>query len=363
MACRFSIEILADKTVYEFSFEADRHAILTETLTQIAPGREIVLYDRRGTEIHFDKSLDQDQRLRFVFEGTRENQLYLTNSVSQKVDVFKAVYDWFKKELILISPDAQFAGLGQLIQDNNPSYPRMNELFDRLDTGVIRLTGTNVDPNTNPFIQTVLSMVQEAEPKNRTLELSVNDIENRQALKDFQSDRLIVSREKGTLSIKKLQTQHRKKDGTLATFDIGDESDGTQRLVDLLPAFIQASAQKERRVYFIDELDRSLHTLLTRRLIEMYLAHCSPDTRAQVLFTTHDVLLMDQSLLRRDEMWVTERESTGNSKLISFSEYKDVRYDKDIRKSYLSGRLGGIPRLLLAGTRECNSVEGSEGIN
>ena len=58
---------------------------------------------------------------------------------------------------------------------------------------------------------------------------------------------------------------------------------------------------------------------------------------------------MDQDLLRRDEMWVAERDATGASSLTSFSEYKDVRYDKDIRKSYLQGRLGGVPRLLLQG--------------
>jgi hypothetical protein len=56
---------------------------------------------------------------------------------------------------------------------------------------------------------------------------------------------------------------------------------------------------------------------------------------------------MDQQLLRRDEMWVAERKPTGVSTLVSFSDYKDVRYDKDIRKSYLQGRLGGIPRILL----------------
>lgn len=54
---------------------------------------------------------------------------------------------------------------------------------------------------------------------------------------------------------------------------------------------------------------------------------------------------MDQSLFRRDEMWVTERNHKGSSELLSFSDYKDVRYDKDIRKSYLQGRLGGMPKL------------------
>jgi AAA15 family ATPase/GTPase len=106
------------------------------------------------------------------------------------------------------------------------------------------------------------------------------------------------------------------------------------------------SEQVSKKVYVIDEVDRSLHTLLTRRLIEAYLANCTTETRTQLLLTTHDVLLMDQHLFRRDEMWVAERDAAGVSTLLSFSEYKDIRYDKDIRKSYLQGRLGGVPRLL-----------------
>ena len=84
-----------------------------------------------------------------------------------------------------------------------------------------------------------------------------------------------------------------------------------------------------------------------RKLIELFLSVYSRYSRSQLLFTTHDVLLMDQNLLRRDEMWVTERKKDGSSHLFSFSEYKDIRYDKNIRKSYILGRLGGIPRILV----------------
>jgi uncharacterized protein len=142
-------------------------------------------------------------------------------------------------------------------------------------------------------------------------------------------------------------TFHPKADGTEVKFEIRQESDGSQRVIDLLPAFLELSSQTAGKVFIIDEVDRSLHTLLTRRLLDAYLASCSTETRTQLLFTTHDVLLMDQQLLRRDEMWVAERDANGASSLLSISEYKDVRYDKDIRKSYLQGRLGGVPRILL----------------
>ena len=55
---------------------------------------------------------------------------------------------------------------------------------------------------------------------------------------------------------------------------------------------------------------------------------------------------MDQDLLQRDEMWVVGRDRHGASGLVSFSEFnRDIRYDKDVCKSYLQGRLGGVPRI------------------
>jgi AAA15 family ATPase/GTPase len=54
---------------------------------------------------------------------------------------------------------------------------------------------------------------------------------------------------------------------------------------------------------------------------------------------------MDQQLLRRDEMWFTERDGKGRSSIFSLADFKDVRFDKDVRKSYLQGRYGAIPRM------------------
>ena len=155
----------------------------------------------------------------------------------------------------------------------------------------------------------------------------------------------MITRKDGELIAKRLVAFHPKSDGTEVRFEIHQESEGSQRVIDLLPAFLELSAQTLQKVYVIDEIDRSLHPLLIRQLLEEYLSNCSRETRSQLLLTTHNVMLMDQQLLRRDEMWVTERDGAGVSSLFSFSEYKDVRYDKDIRKSYLQGRMGGIPRI------------------
>jgi AAA15 family ATPase/GTPase len=167
------------------------------------------------------------------------------------------------------------------------------------------------------------------------------------------NDRLVIVRKNGKLQAKKLVTYHRKEDGTEAIFDFFQESDGSQRLIDLLPVFLKLLVPNSKKVFVIDEIDRSLHPLLTRSLIEMYLSCCSEKTRSQLLLTTHEVLLMDQCLLRRDEMWVTERDNLGSTKFISFSDYNKTATGKDIRKNYLQGRFGCIPRILLSSIFPC----------
>ena len=162
------------------------------------------------------------------------------------------------------------------------------------------------------------------------------------------NDRYVVKRVDGDLIVEKLVTHHTNSSGEEVKFEIDQESDGTQRLIDLLPAFLDLARYKSSSVYIIDEIDRSLHTILLRRLLEYYLQKCNASSRSQMLFTTHDLLIMDQKLLRRDEMWVTERDYDGNTSLIAFSDYEGIRYDNDIRKSYLQGRFGGIPQILLS---------------
>ena len=154
-------------------------------------------------------------------------------------------------------------------------------------------------------------------------------------MEDAVNNQFLMTRKNGGLAVMKRVAVHSMTDGTEANFEVSQESDGSQRLINILPAFLDLSADDSKRVYVIDEVDRSLHALLTQRLLEDYLATCSAGIRTQLLLTTHDVLLMDQRWLRRDEMWVTERAASGASSLLPFSEFRDVRYDKDIRKSYL----------------------------
>jgi len=238
-----------------------------------------------------------------------------------------------------VAPDTRFGPFEQFLDEGHALYTTMNYMLSQLDTGIVHLGGEEIPFENIPLPGSLKIKLQEDVKEGMSVRLLSEPI----------NERFIITRKGGELTAKKLITYHPQSNGAEVKFEMRQESDGSQRIIDLLPAFLEIAAAGSKKVYVIDEVDRSLHTLLTRQLLESYLSGCSPESRAQLLFTTHDVLLMDQQLLRRDEMWVTERDADGVSSLLSFSEYRDVRYDKDIRKSYLQGRLGGVPRILLSG--------------
>jgi len=94
-------------------------------------------------------------------------------------------------------------------------------------------------------------------------------------------------------------------------------------------------------VYFIDEIDRSLHPMLAWKFLEFFL---KSDAQHQIIVTTHESNLLDLNLLRRDEIWFAEKGTNGATHLYSLSDFKP-RKDLDIRKHYLQGRFSAIPFL------------------
>ena len=122
-------------------------------------------------------------------------------------------------------------------------------------------------------------------------------------------------------------------------FDFNEESDGTRRLFDLLPVI---ERNEVRDVTFvIDELNRSLHPQLSRKFVRDFLK-LSVEKRRQLIFTTHEAMLLDLDLLRRDEYWFAEKTSEGNTRLYSLEDFRE-RADRRIIWSYLDGRYGAVP--------------------
>ena len=97
----------------------------------------------------------------------------------------------------------------------------------------------------------------------------------------------------------------------------------------------------ETSVILIDEVDRSLHTNLVRKFIELFFEK-TRNSDTQLIATTQDPNIMDLGLLRQDEIWFVQRENDHSSTIYSLNKFKE-RFDKVVRNDYLNGRYGAIP--------------------
>ena len=131
------------------------------------------------------------------------------------------------------------------------------------------------------------------------------------------------------------------------TLNVAEESSGTLRLLELAARAI--SILERGGLFLIDEIDSSLHPLLTARLVRLFRLAPVNGPRAQLIFTTHDSTLLGsldgEDILRRDEVWFTEKHADGSSELFPLVEFKPRRIGENRQRRYLNGSYGAIPEI------------------
>ena len=130
---------------------------------------------------------------------------------------------------------------------------------------------------------------------------------------------------------------------SLYELPLKEESVGTQSLytigADILKVLDKGG------VIAIDELDTSLHPYLTKMIVMLFQSEKTNPYNAQLIFTTHDVTLLDRDLIRRDQIWLSEKDEKGVSDLFSLQDFEGLREDTPFDKWYLSGKFGGLPQI------------------
>ena len=119
-----------------------------------------------------------------------------------------------------------------------------------------------------------------------------------------------------------------------------NESEGTVKYFQLAYPIIDALENGKRLV--IDEIDSKMHPMLTGKIIELFNSKKTNPNHAQLIFTLHDTNLLSAKILRRDQVWFTQKDVYGATRLFSLSEYK-VRNNAPFEKDYLEGKYGGTP--------------------
>lgn len=338
----FEVTFLANGIVYQLLANVSRDNVHSESLWVMKDKHDpILVYSREGGNYEFGEgAFSEPERTEFVAKGTRANQLFINAAAQQSVAEIMGAYAWFRDSLALVGVSSQNRSL--VLYYTRPNFLEFaSATLSSLDTGIDSISGDEVDVDSLPLPKEVLSSlaVSDNPSEQRSMVLRMEQSG------DYPSDMFFIDRDEGGIRARRLVTKHRNSEGRLVPFSLALESSGSRRLVELMPMLFDllGGFEDSKRVYVVDELDRCLHSMLTSKLVDGFLRTCGPTSHRQLLFTTQDLLLMDQSVLRRDEMFITERDGEGRSSLVRLDEYEGLRPDLDLLKSYLDGRFGGVP--------------------
>lgn len=344
----FDVQFVEDNRVFNYGIRYTDKLINAEWLVLLRDGKEILVFERvtqengdveiaPGPVLSEDSWGDHSKVRAFAKVGVLPNQLFL-HAISKGVrekdqgPVIVAVLRWFLKRLTIIEADAPFSDLAGLVARDSTFTDFAGDFLRQVATGVDRLRVDTAELEEKMLVglgPVVHEMVGKL-PVGETATLSGPD-----------GSQLIVEKEQGTkVRLRTVQSEHLTADGDRVTFPFRDESDGTQRLTHLLPTL--HAIRKEPGVFVIDEIDRSLHPLLSKGFVREFLKACA-GKGSQLIFTTHDTSFLDLGLLRRDEIWFAEkRRAEGSTELYSLSDFK-IRKDLKIDKGYMQGRFGAVP--------------------
>ena len=119
------------------------------------------------------------------------------------------------------------------------------------------------------------------------------------------------------------------------------ESEGTLKIFSVMPMIL--NNLENGGIICIDELDTQLHPLLFREIVNMYKNKKINTKNSQLIYTAHSTFMFNSDNLRRDQIYLVEKDNEGKSRLYSLSEFRNLRVDADYAKKYLSGEFGAIP--------------------
>ena len=301
----YTFGFFIDGSHFEYYYVHNNTVILEEKLIEFVTQKPTEHFHR----IYIPENDTYEYSFSRSFTGEKEKIKDITNNVSLflsvgaqfKLPVAEKVFTWIKSKLV------------SLININSPGGINTNYTLNLI--------------RKNPEIKVlVLDALRKAD-------FLIKDIQ----VEDKEEKRFI-----------KATTFHEGRDENgqkiLIPFDLDkEESVGTRRFLAWIGVWLDVLAKG--RILFIDELGNSMHTLLSKHLITMFHNPKTNPNNAQLIFTTHDTNMMDFKILRRDQIWVIDRDEYGNSSLVAISDFK-IKKGKILENSYLQGVYGGIPHII-----------------
>ncbi|SFC38543.1 AAA family ATPase [Clostridium uliginosum] len=316
----FQIIFIHNDTKYLYGFSVTEDEVVEEYLYYYPNGRQSTIFDRKRDEYVFTIDIERQTELKNKFHS--KNKLFIATESLWEYEKAKIPFEWLSSYLkIFINHDKLEGYTGSKMHDDEKINVLVKKYIKLADVGIdnvdVRLRKS--EDILNSDLYNLIPDEAKAEILNKIQDRDVLDIKMIHSIKDKAGN--IINYE----------------------FKLDEESDGTQKFFGLLGPWVNALLNGYTIV--IDELDIRLHTLLVKKLIQMFLDPNINKNNAQLIFSTHDTNLLDSELLRRDQVWFTEKREDKSTDLYSLYDFGGVRKNVSIEKGYLQGKYGAIPVL------------------
>lgn len=321
----FEIVFFIDEIKYRYGFELDNTTVYAEWLYADEKGKEAKLFYRDSEEEEYVNPKFKEGYI--FFDNSKSkirvslNQLFIWKCDQDGGEISKSILKWFSRFNLIDGLD--HGGYISYTMKKMEDLTFKNEMINLVKTADIGIENITMEEEEVP-----LDMIEKM-----GLPIDLKE----EILKD------------GGLKSVSINTYHKKFDENNneignEIFELDDEESlGTRKFFKMSAPIL--NTLQDGKILIIDELDASLHPMLTKHLIKLFSDKNINTKNAQLIFATHDTNLLKPQIFKRDQIWFTEKDKYGSTNLYSILEIKGVRANDDFEKQYIQGKYGAVPYL------------------
>jgi AAA15 family ATPase/GTPase len=316
---KFELRTLFNNNIYTYSLEINQHSVISEKL-------DYSLHTTKRTRRLFHRQWDENKK-KFLwktgddFAGPhnqlqqiiKDNDLFISTLIKLEIPIVQEIFNWVKNK-----------------------WPGIHLGNENIEIEAIKTAMQNINTDRyNVIIAESLKIIQKFDTGLSRIEIKKKSEE------EFEYNIYAV---------------HQTHEGNEISWTLDEESLGTQRLFSL--AFRIVTSLRLGRLTIIDELGTNIHPNIVKYIIKMFQNYKINPLNAQLIFTSHDNTLQKNNLLRRDQIWFTQKRPDHSTELYPLTDFH-VRNDLAIDKAYLDGRFGAVPfipsdeEMILQDDEEC----------
>jgi uncharacterized protein len=320
---KFELRMTFGNAIYTYSLAINQSHIISENL-------DYALMHTKRTRHLFNRTWDEHNKKNIWKNGSyfkgphtqlqrsiRENEPYISTLIKLKVEILEPLFNWLRGRFIGIHLGSDAFDLFgfMLMLENSEEIQSASEF--------------------NKCFEQALNIVKKFDTGLSGIEIDRKSEENIEY---------------------KIYALHRNQEGKEVRWSFEEESLGTQRLLNL--AYRMLISLKMGGLTIVDELGTNLHPNIVKNIIKLFQNPKTNPKHAQLIFTSHDNTLQRNNLLRRDQIWFTQKRTDQSTELYPLTDFH-VRNDLAIDKAYLDGRFGAVPfipsdeEMILKGDEQC----------